>query len=743
MLESDPARLPDRFLPMTDQIGGLDDRSQLPQQRPAGPGLVLLHTGTILASSFLLFSVQLIVAKFFIVWFGGSSSVWITAMLFFQALLLAGYGYSHALTTRLSPAAQAQTHTTVLLASAAVLVAQYAAWGGFLLPDQAWKPQSQSHPVLKLLGLLALSTGTTFFVTATTTSLLQTWFSRANPGRSPFPLYATSNAASLLALLAYPLAIEPLVGLQTQATVWGGLYFMFVGMCLVAARLAGLTASGPHDVTASQGHPARSEPMSLAVRPLWVLLPLCGSVVFLATTNWITQEIGSLPLLWSLPLALYLLSFYLTFRGGDYPRHLWFPLACLAAFGAMVARIRSFEANPNWFEFVKIGAPLFACLTACVVCHGELHRLRPASTQLTAFNLSIAVGGVLGGIFVAVLAPFIFRSIAEFPIGLVGSAILVMVCLEREWRRPGSHAGRITFKRAGAVAVIVVMITGLTYRNETRRLAAWRNFYGTSSVRKTEILANGAPCDFYQLYHGRVRHGTQVGPPYRGMPTAYFSNTTGLGFTIRYLQQAKPGPHAVGIIGLGAGTIAAYGREGDTYRFYEIDDRMIRIARGESGFFTFLEDSKASVAVIPGDGRTSLESELRGGEPHDFDLLVLDAFSGDSPPTHLATREAFELYLQHLADDGIIAVNISNRYFDFRRSYEPMARELGLAMRGYASPDDGGITFAAAWLLLARDEKVLAALDASIPLNRITLTHSQSPAWTDDLNSLLPLIRWF
>ena len=702
---------------------------------------LFLHAGTVFLSAFLLFTVQLIVSKYFVIWFGGSSSVWITAMLFFQAALLGGYGYSHWLTSRFTPAAQAHIHSALLALAAVVLGFQYLMWGNFLLPDTDWKPRSPAFPALKIIGLLALCTGVTFFVTATTTSLIQVWFSRAFPGRSPFPLYATSNAGSLLALVAYPLLVEPFIGLQAQVSVWGAAYFLFVLMCLLAARGARNTAAA-FPALASARIPDPSKPVDGFTRILWVLLPFSGGLVFLATTNWITQEAGALPILWSMPLALYLLTFFITFSGIPYHRHFWIFLAVISVAAAIVARLRGFEANPRWFEAFKFIAPLAACMTVCMLCHGELHRLRPPSDRLTAFNFSISLGGVLGGVFVAVLVPLLFTDITEFPVALLVSGILIWVCHEVDWRRSRNPTVSHFLGRALASLLILGLIFGLCYQPDKRRVAHWRTFHGTSMVRKTEVLADGSPYPFFQLYHGRVRHGTQVGSPHHRTPTAYFAHTTGLGHAIHNLQAARPDGMSVGIIGLGAGTIAAYGREGDSYRFYEIDDAVIRIAKGEKGCFSYLKDSPAKIAVVEGDGRTSLENELRAGRPNSFDLLILDAFSGDSPPNHLGTKEAFNLYLANLAPDGVIAVNISNRFYDFRRAYEPLTRDLSLSMRGYYSPDDG-IAYSAVWLFIAREEQTLEAIGKDIPLQQISRSNRSNVAPTDDLNSLLPLLHWF
>lgn len=702
---------------------------------------LLLHGGTVFLSAFLLFTVQLIISKYFVIWFGGSSSVWITAMLFFQAALLCGYGYSHWLTSRFCPAMQARIHSLLVALAAIVLVTQYLAWGNFLLPDTDWKPRSSDFPALKLIGLLTLATGFTFFVTATTTSLIQVWFSRACPGRSPFPLFAVSNVGSLLALLAYPLFVEPLIGLRTQVAVWGGAYFIFIIFCLIAAR--GARSAAPVSSTEDDEpfNPPLT-PLNRFTRLLWVLLPFSGAMVFLSTTNWITQEAGALPILWSLPLALYLLTFFVTFSGIPYRRWLWVSLALFSILATIMARLLSSDINAPWFDISKIIAPLAACLTVCMLCHGELYMLRPTSRKLTVYNLSLSFGGVLGGVFVAVTAPLVFTDIAEFPISLVLSAILVWICLEIEWRKIPKPTVNLVLGRVLASLLILGLIIGLSYQSDKRRLASWRTFHGTSMVKKTEILADGKPYAFFQLYHGRVRHGTQVASPHNRIPTAYFAKNTALGYAITHLQNVKPAAQSVGIIGLGAGTIAAYGRDGDDYRFYEIDDAVIRIAKGEAGCFTYLKDSPAKITVVPGDGRTSLENELRSGKTNSFDLLVLDAFSGDSPPNHLGTKEAFELYLRHLAPDGLIAVNISNRFYDFRRAYEPLARDLGLAIRGYQSPDDG-IAYSAVWLFIAKDEDKLEALGRDIPLQRISQANRPSKALTDDLNSLLPLLQWF
>jgi spermidine synthase len=608
------------------------------------------YAATIFLSAFLLFLVQPIIAKQILPWFGGASSVWTTCLVFFQSALLAGYAYADA-TTRLGARRQTILHAALLLISLATLP---------ILAAEGWKPHGDEAPIGRILLLLSVTIGLPYFLLSTTTPLLQSWYWRRFRSVVPYRLFALSNFASLLALLGFPVLAEPWFDLTQLGHAWSALYAAFVALCLYTAWRS-LQASGEGEGTApstaaAATHAAKAAPPSAARQALWLALSAMGSVMLLAVTNHVTQNIASVPFLWVVPLSLYLLTFILCF---DHPRWylrwLFFGAALLLvpAMAWQIASLDLHSAVPLYF------AGLFV---ACMVCHGELARAKPAPEYLTRFYLMLSLGGAAGAVLVALVAPNVLSGYFELNIVLVLLALLLAAQLAGAARWVALLAAVVT----GWFAVSAAVEYGAGKR------VMERDFYGVVRTHDREVSG----VNYRAMLHGAIMHGGQLlDPQYRGQPADYFGPTSGYGRLFAALNETRPGPRKVGIIGLGAGVVAAYGRAGDTMTFYEISPKVIEIERRE---FSFLRDSKAANEVILGDGRLSLEKELKSPGPRGYDVLGIDAFAGDSVPMHLVTREAMALYVRHLAPDGVIVFQATNRYIELAPVIRRLAAEQGM-----------------------------------------------------------------
>lgn len=753
---------------------------------------------TIFLSAFLLFWVQLLLGKYILPWFGGTPAVWTTCMMFFQVGLLGGYTYAHLMSSRLRPRVQGLLHVGLLLACVLLLFLLAVAWGSPITPGVNWKPRTGSRPIWDIIILLSASVGLPYFILSATGPLLQAWFARTYPGRSPYRLYALSNFGSFLALLSYPFLLEPSLTLKTQAHLWWWAYLCFAAACgYCALRMsAGVQGSAPI-VTSDDVIRRTIKRPRASLYALWISLAACASVIFLATTNQICQDIGVVPLLWVLPLSLYLLSFIVCFENERWYSRRWFhPLLGIAIFGACFVlsdgAVGSILAQIAIYSFV-----LFVC---CMVCHGEIVRSKPHPDYLTSFYLTVAAGGALGGVVVTLLAPHLFKGFWEYQLGLWLCVLLTLLVVVRDreswlYRSPlGSPvlvvavaallpeaASLSTTAQKGKTLVHLPLLTALFLivyvflnRNRTgsekaRRqaapvycLGAWlllgtvllgsitahtrtavalsRNFYGVLGVFPQN------PSDperaAYVLKHGRVTHGMQFRAADKSrLPTSYYGPASGIGLAIlRSPQRSGPeGARAlrIGVVGLGAGTIAAYGEPGDTIRFYEINPEVIRIATS-GAYFTYLKDCRARVEVIPGDARLSMERELNRDEAQKFDVLAIDAFSGDAIPVHLLTEEAFKVYLKHLSGpQAIIAIHITNTYLDLRPVVLKLANRFGLRSAWISSEGDGEMVSTSSWMLLSQSSTLVAG--AASTLNGVRLPESR--LWTDDYSNLFQVLR--
>jgi tetratricopeptide (TPR) repeat protein len=686
---------------------------------------MFVYALTIFLGAFLLFEVQPLTGKYILPWFGGASAVWTTCLLFFQILLLAGYAYAHCSARWLKPRAQAILHLVLLLAALALLP---------ITPSDAWKPHDSADPTLRILGLLVVSLGLPFFVLAATSPLLQHWFSRTNPGVSPYRLYALSNVGSLLALVSYPVYFETHFTRKAQAMMWGWglvLYALSCGLCAIKLWKA---KSDKWQVASDEERGTKHEiqdPTTPTLnRLLWLLLPACASVLLLATTNKLCQEVAVIPFLWVLPLALYLLSFILCFDSPRWYRRTLFIPALLASWGLCWAFFTGPAPPPVNLQLILYPAALFIC---CMVCHGELYRLRPDPRHLTGYYLMIAAGGALGGLLVAIVAPLIFHDYYELQWGLMGCGglLLVTVC------RPNQFPPRPMFWRyLAGVLILSLAAFGCALWQQARPAGSpmiykTRNFYGVLTVISNGV---GGPDEFIELDHGHTLHGLQFADPSRASwPTTYYIEKSGVGLAMNSLSA---GHRRVGLVGLGIGTLAAYAQAGDDFHFYEINPEVQRLAGSR---FTYLPHCPGKVEFSLGDARLSLERE----PPQNFDLLVLDAFNSDAIPVHLLTGEAFSIYERHLKTNGLIAVHVSNRNLNLEPVVYNIARQFHYhaATIVYVPPSQQWWQFRSIWILLSPSGEFIDSAALHLAARPPQTNAVSIPLWTDDFTSLFQILQ--
>ncbi|HVO61543.1 MAG TPA: hypothetical protein VMT53_11445 [Terriglobales bacterium] len=748
---------------------------------------VVLYALTAFLSAFLLFQVQLISSKYILPWFGGSAAVWTTSMLVFQVLLLAGYAYAHLLSVQLSPSAQNKIHLGLLATAFVLVVSLSLAWPSAITPSDSWKTLQPSAPVTDVITLILAAVGLPFFVLSTSAPLLQRWLTNQGGGAQIYRLYSVSNLGSLLGLLTFPFIFEPMLHLKTQGRLWTALFCVYVIACACCAR-SGL--SGTAKVKQIQSERGATE-IKPAIQTLWFLLAACASSLLLATTNLLCQEVISLPLLWVVPLALYLVSFILCF---DHPR--WYrrdvfhSLFALGLFGVCLAINYALRTT----EIIILPVLLFV---ACMICHGELVRLKPDVRQLTRYYLIIAAGGAFGGVFVSILAPRLFAFFTEFQISLAATLTLVLCCLfldseswlfhhgrplpfamamlsvvavyaSAHWVAPfanfidrvrfypiamlvcalvligayiqgtGHDRGKREFQFAQMFVMIGVVLTGVglfkTAQPDSALYRGERNFYGALRIYE---LAQGGKA----LFHGNTLHGAQLNPPNDRLPMAYYGPESGIGVFLRNhpKRATAPGNIRVGIVGLGAGTLAVYGNAGDYFRYYEINPQVVALSSGQQPVFTYVRDSAASVEMELGDARLLLEHEAQSRQLQNFDVLVLDAFSGDAVPAHLLTREAFETYWRHLnSNGGVIAVHVSSRHINLLPVLQGLANYYhALLLARFTA---GSYPFLESlWVFLARNSEDLR-VEGLLP-NPPPLTRAASPRlWTDDYSDIVSLL---
>ncbi len=744
------------------------------RENPRNQGVSVWIAAAVLLGAFLLFQVQPVISKTILPWFGGSPAVWTTCLLFFQVSLLAGYAFADWLSRRPQPRQQALIHLGLIALALLTLP---------ITPGEFWKPTDGSYPAGRILLLLTAKIGLPYFVLAATSPAMQVWFARVYPDRSPYRLYALSNVGSLGALLTYPFLVEPAMTTRTQGHVWTGLFLLFAACCTwLTVRLWRCGPLPPlADAEATVG-PDRGRGPSWRLRAAWLLWPALACVLLMAVTNHLCQDLAVVPLLWIAPLSLYLLSFIICFD-----RETWYHRSGFALAAVLAVLVLSYLPLAGYFErfysqmgltlhiahlakhlAVEASVFLLALFLLCMVCHGELVRCRPQAGHLTSFYLSVAAGGALGGVLVAVVCPLLLSSYVELNVALLVGFLVAMAVLVHQRRRSrgAMETGKAQVKRgrknrdaasrstapavatqpdsprsspvlrfsavlAGWMATAIVAWGQFDRWDAERGIARARNFYGVLSVR--ERFSDEPEYHGRALFHGNTVHGYQlVDQAAKDTPTSYYSANSGVGLTLLHFR--PDAPVRVGAVGLGAGTIAVYGRPGDLYRFYEINPLVVDMARR---YFTFLDDSEAQIEIVLGDARLSLQRQ----PPQKYDILVLDAFSGDTIPVHLLTREALEIYLNQIADDGVIALHVSSRYVNLIPVVLELADHFQLASvlirqeqtdRFRTSPSD--------WMLLTKNREFLQREPIRTPSSH-PQRWADFPLWTDQYNNLLRILH--
>jgi len=677
-----------------------------------------LFASTILLSAFLLFLVQPIIAKQILPWFGGTSAVWTTCLVFFQVVLLAGYTYSHLITRYLTPKNQARVHIALLAISLAFLP---------IVPSAALKPDAGADAALGIVVLLVATIGLPYFLLSSTGPLLQKWVAPMFPEKSVYRLFALSNFGSLVGLLAFPFAIEPFSTAHAQSIVWSVAYATFAAACALSAWkawqtavLAGIAAAPPAVTEAEGPAPRFSDYL------LWLSFAALGSVLLLATTSHITQNIASVPFLWVLPLSLYLLTFVVAFEGrqgrGWYQRH-WFLFPTLLLLVAMAAGL---SANRGVLD-VSLAVPLYTIgmMMAAFFCNGELALSKPVPRYLTQFYLTISLGGALGGMLVGLVAPRVFPTYFELPVALVLlTSLAVFVARRTRW-----------LVGPAVIATLATAWFGSQYIGFLRDEVVYmhRNFYGTLRVKEQ----GEGDQQVRRLLHGVILHGEQQTINAKRLePGTYYARTSGVGRAIEAKQQS--GPVRLGFVGLGVGTLSAYGRASDVVRFYELDPDVLALAKNQ---FSYLNSSPAAIDYVIGDARLSMERELASSARQNYDVLAIDAFSSDSIPVHLITREAVQMYFHHLKSEGILAVHISNRFLDLKPVLANIAQANGLTARLVTdAPGEDSAASITDWVLIARspaafDNDLLVEVAAPIEPN------PNFSLWTDQFNNLIDVLK--
>jgi hypothetical protein len=686
---------------------------------------MILYAITIFLSAFLLFQVQPLIAKIILPWFGGSAAVWAAALLFFQLSLLAGYAYAHALIKLAKARTQLLVHGTLLLASCALLP---------ILPNVTWKPTAIGDPTLRILELLGATIGLPYFLLSSTSPLLQAWYVRRTGSSVPYRLFALSNFGSMLALLSFPFVVEPILASRQQAYFWSAAYVAFAALCLITAwvsREESFAEPVATPAAASISWKSAERPTALQLL-LWVSLAACASTLLVSITNHMSLNVAPIPLLWVVPLAIYLLTFILAFESDKvYQRWIFLPWVA-PALGWMAYALYAGEGNFH----IKYSIPIFCVglFVCCMLCHGELALRKPAPQYLTLFYLMVSVGGAVGGIFVAIIAPRVFNSYLELPIGLVACGVLtVIVLFNVDFFKWGPNPVRF------ALAIGVGLLAGYLVRKELADRQGYhlfaRNFYGELRIRDDDV---GQEYALRNLLHGTINHGSQrLNPEHRYEVNSYYAPSSGIGRTMQAKQGL--GPVRYGVVGMGAGVMTGYCRAGDYVRVYEINPLVKSLS--DRGEFTFFSHCAGDKAVLMGDARLTMEAQLKE-PPQNYDVLVIDAFSSDAIPVHLLTREVMQLYFKLLKPDGVLAVHISNRYLDLAPVCQRGAEFVGKKATVVAD-DASDNTFAnsTTWVLITSPGNTVFQNPSFEGANMYPATAATTfRGWTDDYSSILPIL---
>lgn len=728
----------------------------------------LLFSSCIFLSAFLLFLVQPLIGKSVLPLLGGTPQVWNACLLFFQGILLAGYFYAHLVTQKLSVKISILLH---LVLTAAVLL---------MLPIQGFEgnsPASESHPILWLLLLLAANIGIPFFILCANSPLTQRWFSLiSKTGKDPYFLYAASNTGSLAALMAYPFAVEPWLKLHTQRNLWS-LGFVAFSVVLLVCSVLTLTLDKKHQTGNTQA--AAQPALPFKQKLFWLFLAFTPSSLMYGVTTYLSTDIAAFPLLWIIPLGLYLLTFIIAFsRFGSF----W-TLVSKRLFPAVVIPLVVILAiGPKIPMKISIFWNFFSFFALALFCHGTLSNQRPAPTRLTEFYLCLSLGGVLGGVFNALLAPVLFPWPIEYQIAIIFACLLrtdraELKTVLKRWLHGilplsfgifliatflfglysmailGSWRGGVIFLGSALITVLLLLrqkgrfalsvsslfFIGILFFINPNVEYSGRSFFGVHRIKTNHKLK------LRSYLNGSVIHGTQsLDPELSKIPSTYYHPTGPAGDILKAYRNLKTSSKAA-FIGLGIGSMAAYGVPGDVWTFYEIDPLVKKIAEN-SKYFTYLSDSKASYQIILGDGRI----QMAKAADHAYGLILIDAFSSDSIPVHLITQEALKLYLQKLADPGILAFHISNQYLDLAPVLTRLAESVGLTplvrkdLINEQSEENLKIgKKPSVWVLMIRKPSDLGLPNVAIkPQEPTAGNKSQIPLWTDNYSNIVRVMRW-
>jgi hypothetical protein len=670
----------------------------------------LLYCTTVFLGAFLLFLVEPMAAKQLLPVLGGSSAVWLTCLVFFQITLLLGYLYAHWLTRTSTFDWKNHLYLASLAIAVILLVAQR------LFPAEL--SHGSNHPVTAIFIALTLTIGLPFLLLGATSPLLQIWFLRTHGGTIPYRLFALSNVGSLLALIAYPFIVEPNFTLKLQRIVWSLGFLLYAILCTI---LACQTRSNPQPARTQAEPPTPST--SAFTKWLWFLLPMAAAMQLSAVTAHLTVNIAAIPLLWMLPLAAYLLTFILAFefptlyRRGIVVRLL---VVMLASLGYAISK-----TDVSLPIGVAVLFFLVEAFLAGLFCHAEAYALRPASSsETTIFYLLIAAGGAAGTFFIGILSPLIFDANYDLAISFFVTAVLaIAVTWNDGWPQ------RLLWSTASALLLFFAIMLHTAYAREA--ILEVRNFYGTLRVKQTLSGPHGAT--ERMLLNGTIQHGTQLfAPGLTRTPTTYYADDSGIGLALHDCCDDRP--RNIGVIGLGTGTLATYGNASDHIRFYEINPLVRPIAQN---LFTYLRDSPAQITFANGDARASLTRE----SPQNFDVMVIDAFSGDAIPLHLLTTEAIALYKKHLAPNGILAFHVSNQYLDLAPEIAQLANAANMQSRLIESqPDDSLGAYRATWVLLTTSHTFFNRSEIANAATTVP-TNPGLRLWTDDYSSILPILQ--
>jgi hypothetical protein len=691
----------------------------------------MLYLAIIFLSAFLLFQVQPLIAKLILPYFGGGAAVWTACLLFFQAFLLFGYFYAHSLTQINSIKKQISIHCILLLCSAIFLPLSIQALDNISLA---------TSPLQSILMLLSVSIGLPYFILSSTGPLIQRWLTYIEVGKLPYQLYSLSNLGSLLALISFPFLFEPLLTTTQQSVYWTVGYGVYASLILILLwKMSRLKLNVKITKESGLEKDQVNKP-PLLEKILWLTLAMVGVVLLVATTNAMTQNIPPVPFLWILPLCLYLLTFIISFHSPKwYVREYWFALFFLTA---CLALLMYFIGSQ--FDIIS-QVIIYSCILfmACMICHGELARLKPSVKHLTLFYLFMSLGGFLGSAFVAFIAINVFEQFLEFPLAIISVFLLLSLSV---YAQRGIEVKKQTWLISTSVLLAILFSVGLFYLNNLfvkTNVASERNFYGILSVKDVEVNNRLQR----RLIDGTTSHGTQsLEKGESQKPLSYYRKNTGVALMLEQLSKYRlneinSNTLNAGFVGLGAGTLAAYGNYGDNFTFYELNPAVISAAQN---YFSYLNESLAHINVVLGDGRVSLKRQLDESGSQQFDTLVIDAFSGDSIPQHLLTQEALLLYFKHLKQDGVLAIHISNSHLDLTPLVRGLADVLDkdiIYIETDANSDD---EHNVQWVLLTNNQLFLN--DTRIKVYRSDWPVKNSPGhsniiWTDERSDLLSVLK--